>query len=50
MEHVLAKEGCAYLWCYDQKERDLYNKWDFKVIEGIIYDHEPAWIMKYESI
>lgn len=49
MEYVLLKEQVCYLWCYDEKERDLYEQWNFRVIEDILYDNEPAWIMKYDS-
>jgi len=51
VDFILQKVPTCYMWCYNQKERDLYLKWNFTIIEEITYDNKPAWILqKLEDI
>lgn len=40
MDHPL-----LYLWCYTERERDLYIKKGFEMVELFLYDRRAAWIL-----
>lgn len=37
-----------YLWCYTEKERDLYSKSGFKLYQVIEYKSKEAWILMWK--
>jgi GNAT superfamily N-acetyltransferase len=36
-----------YLWCYTEKERNLYSKLGFQLYEETLYNAKEAWILMW---
>lgn len=40
----------CYLWCYEEREKNTYLKWEFKIVEAFQYDNKSAWIMQRSDV
>ena len=49
MEHAVdlahSSDVDAYLWCYTERERDLYTRWGFELLEEAHFYGDPAYVM-----
>lgn len=47
LDHV--GRGTTYLWCSNPRERDMYQRWGFSLVEELPYDGAPAYVMVREA-
>ncbi len=47
VKHVLKDQ--IYLWCYNEREKQIYEKWGAKIIEEFIYLDVKAYIFSYNK-